>query len=302
METQDFTDGSILVERQTSSTSEYRLEGGRLYHNRDDVACILPVDEAENDRAHLQHWLFKAWFNGNYCAPVKDELEKGTLVLDAGCGPGTWTLDMASTYPSSTFYGTDIIARFPEAVKPRNCNFLVHNLLDNGVLAKNHFGFIHQRFLLSTLLERDWEKVISEHVQTLAPGGWLECVEFSLHCSKNVGPKFQILINAFIAMCKERGLFWNVSDHLEELFRNAGLINISHEEPSTGVNDESQLGKLAREDFKEGFLAVRPAVANIIPELETEQSYKEFLEEVIRERAELKTTSTTYRIWGQKPI
>ncbi|KAI9313473.1 hypothetical protein BX666DRAFT_2124004 [Dichotomocladium elegans] len=233
--------------------TEYCLQGGRLYHNRDDVSCILPVDEAENDRAHLQHWLSKAWFNGNYCAPVKDELEKGTLVLDAGCRPGTWTLDMSSTYPSSTFYGTDIIARFPEAVKPRNCNFLV----------------------------------ISEHVQRLAPGGWLECVEFSLHCSKNVGPKFQILINAY---------------HLEELFRNAGLINISHEEPSTGVNDESQLGKLAREDFKEGFLAVRPAVANIIPELETEQSYKEFLEEVIRERAELKTTSTTYRIWGQKPI
>ncbi|KAI9313466.1 S-adenosyl-L-methionine-dependent methyltransferase, partial [Dichotomocladium elegans] len=169
------------------------------------IGLILITSE-ENDRVHLQHWLLKVIFNGNYHSPIEDALVKGIRVLDSGCGPGTWTLDMAKTYPNSTFYGVDISTRFPEAIKPPNCHFEVHNILDtNSSFPDNHFDFIHQRFLIVGLLKDHWQKVITDYVNKLAPGGWLECAELAFCLSDNIGPKYQVLINAFDAMCQARG-------------------------------------------------------------------------------------------------
>lgn len=76
-------------------------------------------------------------------------------------GPGAWLLDMATTYPKSTYYGIDIAQdQFP-AQHPSNANFTV---LDITHLAdhfpSNHFGFVYQRLVAWGI--KDWDKV---HIQ-----------------------------------------------------------------------------------------------------------------------------------------
>lgn len=34
--------------------------------------------------------------------------EKEVNVLDVGCGPATWLMDLSTEYPNSNFYGIDI--------------------------------------------------------------------------------------------------------------------------------------------------------------------------------------------------
>lgn len=86
-------------------------------------------------------------------------MKKGIKVLDAGCGPGTWALDMAETYKSSKFIGMDSSAVFPENIKPGNVEFAVGNLSKTLPFPDNHFDFAFQRFLILGLTKKDWENV-----------------------------------------------------------------------------------------------------------------------------------------------
>lgn len=38
--------------------------------------------------------------------------EKDLNVLDAGCGPATWLLELSTEFPASQFYGFDIAGKY----------------------------------------------------------------------------------------------------------------------------------------------------------------------------------------------
>jgi SAM-dependent methyltransferase len=90
---------------------------------------------------------------------VEEGLKQGITVLDAGCGPGTWSLDMSETYRQSKFYGIYASAVFPENIKPRNVEFSIVNLRKEVPFQDNFFDFIFQRLLVFGLKDQDWENV-----------------------------------------------------------------------------------------------------------------------------------------------
>lgn len=93
---------------------------------------------------------------------MEEELKKGIRVLDAGCGPGTWTLDMAETYRASNFVGMDSSAVFPENIKPGNVDFVVGNLSKQLPFPDNHFDYSFQRLLIAGLTKDGWNNVIQK--------------------------------------------------------------------------------------------------------------------------------------------
>lgn len=80
-------------------------------------------------------------------------------MLDSACGPATWTLEMAKTFPNSSFYGIDISSVFPENIKPSNIEFLTGNIAKSIPFEDNTFDYIHQRLVIVGLTEVDWQKV-----------------------------------------------------------------------------------------------------------------------------------------------
>ncbi|KAJ8663280.1 hypothetical protein O0I10_000518 [Lichtheimia ornata] len=297
---------------QTPSTSEITTKGsedssirhrtdsnGRRF--RDDVAYVLPVDDTEMDRVHQQHWMLKVLFDGNFKAPVESALEEGMQVLDSGCGPATWTLELANTYPKSTFHGTDISSNFPKTIKPANCNFYVHNITERSEFQGNYFGFIHQRLLVAGLLVDDWEKVLQEHWRTLAPGGWIELMELPVAKTVNIGPKLAALFNIFVEMCKAKGLHWQITNHLEGMLERLGFVNIKVQEVELPINHESTVSKLAWEDMLDLYKAIKPVIVKSMPELADDERYLEYLEACGEECNKNKMFGYFYRIWGQKP-
>ncbi|CAG8476000.1 15569_t:CDS:2 [Acaulospora colombiana] len=90
------------------------------------------IDDNEKDRRHLAHNIVREMFGGNFSAPVEDILQtRNAQVLEVGCGPGTWVLEMSSDYRGNTFIGLDMLSLAPET-KPFCVQFVIGDILKGG--------------------------------------------------------------------------------------------------------------------------------------------------------------------------
>jgi ubiquinone/menaquinone biosynthesis C-methylase UbiE len=102
---------------------------------------------------------FSHTFSSNFHAPVTQMLEEGITVLDAGCGPATWTFEMGEAFPESKFHGVDISCVFPEDIKPANVELVIGNIAKYIPYPDNTFDYVHQRLLFAGLTDENWESV-----------------------------------------------------------------------------------------------------------------------------------------------
>ena len=147
---------------------------------------ILEQNYTEQDRLVAQHYLLRMMFGGvDYNAPVSLDnsnsfgAKSNIVVLDVGCGPGAWTMEMATAFPKATFIGIDKDEFFPHDIKPKNCHFRQYTILEDGTLPfpDNSFDFIYQRDFNWALTTDMWTRLINEYMRILKPGGWIELVE-----------------------------------------------------------------------------------------------------------------------------
>ncbi|ORZ11941.1 S-adenosyl-L-methionine-dependent methyltransferase [Absidia repens] len=163
--------------QQEKSTST--VIDGRTFHNTDSIYW-LPNDDAENDRLVGQHFAMKSLFNGNFNTKVLDYVsmdDRTTQVLDCGCGPGTWIMDVATDYPNCQLTGIDISDVFPTTIRPPNVQFEIGNVLSRLPYEDNTFDFINLRFFILALRKNEWSTTLQELYRILKPGGVIESME-----------------------------------------------------------------------------------------------------------------------------
>src|SRR5579885_359222 len=78
-----------------------RLPGNAIY--------LLPSDRCEWERLHFEHYALKVAFGRSFFAP----LLQPRSILDVGCGPGFWAMEMCRTFPQAQVVGIDIAAPSP---------------------------------------------------------------------------------------------------------------------------------------------------------------------------------------------
>lgn len=164
----------------------------------------LPNDNPEFTRLNLQHYQVRFLLHGLHMAPVHETLKRGgARVLDAGCGTGIWSIEMAQKYPESEFVASDLINVFTQSVTkaPPNLRFDLSNTLELPY-SDGQFDYVFQRFQAVCFKEEEWPRVIKELTRVLKPGGWLELSKLCHHFS-----------------------FFLFSFHPSLYFRNAELMN-----------------------------------------------------------------------------
>ncbi|OAD70491.1 hypothetical protein PHYBLDRAFT_126377 [Phycomyces blakesleeanus NRRL 1555(-)] len=131
-----------------------------------------------------QHYILRTAFGGDFSAPARSMLEKGCVVLDVGCGPGTWTMEMSTEFPNSSFIGIDCLNAFPRDIKPKNCHFRTCTVgqqssttLASLPFPDNSIDYIFQRDLNLGLQAHMWSPLVKEYLRILKPGGWVELME-----------------------------------------------------------------------------------------------------------------------------
>ncbi|CAG8529560.1 4856_t:CDS:2 [Diversispora eburnea] len=156
------------------------------------------IENEDVDRTHLIHFYFGVVWNSNFKSPIEKILQNGALILDVGCGPGTFCTDLATTYTRSNFVGLDWNPIFPTHIKPPNVSFYKHNLFEGIPFAEKKFDFIHIRFMKHCFNEIDWEqKIMPELFRVLKPGGWIEFMEFNKYIY-NIGTTTSLVLEKFL--------------------------------------------------------------------------------------------------------
>ncbi|CAG8788819.1 17549_t:CDS:1, partial [Acaulospora morrowiae] len=157
-------DSSHSLQSLKPSNTSFRYIDGRRYHDDETSRYPLPNDDEEINRLQLQHYLFRYAWKDNFSSPVKEMLEMGgARVLDVGCGPATWILEMAFQFPSSEFIGVDFSPVFPTSIKPQNVELKQLNVLTGGLpFESDTFDFVYLRFMNLALTEKQWPDLMQE--------------------------------------------------------------------------------------------------------------------------------------------
>ncbi|RIA88624.1 S-adenosyl-L-methionine-dependent methyltransferase [Glomus cerebriforme] len=222
--------GDILDYR---SNDEYRFINGRKFHNVENSKYFLPCDDEEFDRLYSQHYICRNIWQQNYIAPVKERLSFGAShVLDVGCGPGTWLIEMANEFPKSHFTGIDITPVFPRENKSDNTDFMEINILEGLPFEDYSFDYVHMRFLITAFSESDWKFAINELVRVTKVGGIIEIVEDEIE-PRNDGPISRLLFDAFLSDLTSRNIDFNICSRMIDLLNGIErLTDIKKEEMS----------------------------------------------------------------------
>ncbi|CAB5182404.1 uncharacterized protein OCT59_020360 [Rhizophagus irregularis] len=271
----------------------FKFENGRRYINNDSIQYLLPNDDDEIDRLQMQHYLLRYIWQSNFSAPVKEILRCGAKVLDVGCGPATWTLEMASDYPRSHFIGIDIAPIFPSEIKPINTEFQIQNVTHRLPFDDNSFDYIHMRLMLAVLKEEEWKSVVlPELFRILKPGGYIESHEFDFRIV-NQGPCMKILVEGFIQFCKTKNMNPIVCPLIPGYLQENGFVDIDTLKNSGHYGSSAgRFGKLALEDFILVFDALKTPISSIL-EINNEE-YQNLLDKL---QEEVDTNDTFYEVY-----
>ncbi|KAG9287074.1 hypothetical protein G9A89_023039 [Geosiphon pyriformis] len=265
-------------------------------------AYLIPVSDEEIDRLQMQHYLFRYLWHGNYSAPVENWLKLGgAQVLDVGCGPGSWILEMATTYQLSHFTGVDISPIFPNDIKPRNVTFKEGDITRGLDFPDNTFDFVNMRSLGMVFTERQWEEIVlPELVRVTKPGGWIELMEEE-GILENQGIMTAQLQECYHHFINSIGIYTNfMSQKLPRYMQSTNQFKkIYHKETQVPLGKwNGKFGELAIKDFEWKYHHIRHHLvpfSNI-----TNEEYDRILQNTIQEVEEYKTFATSFRFFGQK--
>lgn len=154
-------------------------------------------------------------------------------ILDVGSGTGLWAVDIADHFPDAEITATDLSPILYTSAPP-NLSFEIDDACSEWTYPPNHFDFIHIRGLTGCI--RDWPYTYGQVYEHLAPGGWVEHLEFSI--ATNADPDStkhaDQIITAFsqsvIGVGEEKtGMTFKIVEQMKDLLANGGFIDV-HEE------------------------------------------------------------------------
>ncbi|KAI8976936.1 S-adenosyl-L-methionine-dependent methyltransferase [Pilobolus umbonatus] len=291
-----------IPEANHLSLSENKYIDGRRYNNEEDVEYILPNDNDEAERLHLQHRALKLVFEGNYRAPIKDLLEEGIQVIDAGCGPAAWTFDMAMEYPNSKFTGIDISFVFLDTERPDNVDLINANITKQLPFEDNSIDYYHQRLLVAGLNRCGIEAALKEAYRILKPGGYIELGEPNIGAYEKSGPTMASISKKMSDMLVTRGMIPDLINHQEEFLTEAGFTNIHLEKKLIPINHSGKVGELWWEDSVESMRSFRPVMAMANESFNDPEVFDQFIKTMGDECIECGALIAFGVAYAQKPL
>ncbi|ORY95974.1 S-adenosyl-L-methionine-dependent methyltransferase [Lobosporangium transversale] len=286
---------SDLPSHQEEGEDDFKYYHGRRYHNTSSL-YMLPNDSQEVDRLHLQHYIYKVALDKNIHVPIP---ENGR-VMDFGCGPATWTMDMATEMSTINFVGVDISPIYPTAIYPRNCNFYNEDILQGVSQPDNVFDVVFQRNLTCGFTFEHWQKAMNEAYRILKPGGYYECVETDV-AVQNAGPQTNLVFEHLRVSMAARGVDPSIVRSLDRLLAAAGFTEVHVKEYTIPVGEwGDKVGQLWKQNMFQVLDTVKPHLAKAARI--SEGQVQEVVNAMHQETAQYRSSQIVYVAYGRKPL
>ncbi|KAI8973611.1 hypothetical protein BDF20DRAFT_915029 [Mycotypha africana] len=266
---------------------------------------LLELDEEEADRIQLKNDLMKLAFEGEFCLPFDyKDLPKGRI-LDVGCGPGAWCIDLSARYPGIEVIGVDKDDMFPAKHNlPRNCQLLVCNVLSGlREFSDASFDVIHIRFMVLSFTLSQYPQVIKDCWRLLKPGGYIEILETDLTIH-SPGPITKRLNEEMLEVAKSRGLdpAQQITTFDKMIPENAIQTDVKYRSIPIGIWG-GRIGVLCRDDMIHMLTRFQPAVRAFYGKSKPESvdMFDEDIKHVVREMDHYKSFCNYFFFTAQKP-
>lgn len=206
----------------------------------------------ENSAQSIQHHYFTAALGGLVARVIPmDEVQK---VLDVGCGPGSWAIDMAKQYPRVHVTGIDIDEPALRDARlqgywsgNRRLSFLSMDATKLLAFADGTFDLVYMRnaaFLRGDL----WRCALEEIVRVSRPGGWVNLVEYEPGLTSS--DAFNLLTNLHRQAMRSYTSHAEVAPsfvirpaaHLYYLLLETGLLEVSYTVHALDFGSSASLG------------------------------------------------------------
>jgi len=225
-------------------------------------------EEEEIKRLDGQDRMFTAAMGG----VLPEQSDPGTFqrMLDVGCGPGWWLIEIARTYPTiSLLAGIDISKRMIDCAKVQaevagvsdRTQFQAGDALRMLEFPNDFFDLVNQRLGMSYLRKWDWPKLLGEYQRVTKPGGVIRITEAG--GAKSNSPALNRLTELIVQAFYQAGHLFTpepdgVINHLAEQMHKYGIEQVQTKTYTLAFHEDPQSREAYVEDLHRIFRLIVP--------------------------------------------
>ncbi|GER89592.1 hypothetical protein KDW_37540 [Dictyobacter vulcani] len=272
---------------------------------------LIDIEEgAETARLLEQNLLYNRAQGGLF--PQGLDLGPIQSILDIGCGPGGWALEVAYAYKHFGVVGIDINAAmiryaFAQARtrKLQNVSFEVMDATQTLDFPDNSFDLINTRFVASFMTRETWPELVRECMRLLKPGGIIQMTEMEIGISNSAAIE---RLNSYIyqSMYKQKrnfsvdGRSIGIVNMLGKLLQQVGCINIGTHAFTMDSSFGAELHYSAIKDMELLYPLIKPYLvrSDVVDEFTFDADYATMGTDVMRN--DFVSISFGLTAWGYK--
>jgi SAM-dependent methyltransferase len=269
--------------------------------------------EEEMERLYLQNRLINIGMGG--LLSEQPEPERFTSVLDVGCGPGGWLIEVAKAYPNiQRLVGIDINGKMlafarkqakSEGVSDR-VEFLTMDAIREINFPDTAFDLINQRLGMSWLRTWDWTRLLQEYLRISLPGGTIRITEMNFMPVRSSSSALLQLCDLMVKASYQAGhLFRQEGDsllnELSALLSRHDIRNVQCYPYSLEAHGGTLEGELLADDMQRLFRTTRFFLNKWV---RLPDDYDEIHQRMVREMnaPDCVTITNFMTVWGTKDM
>ena len=245
--------------------------------------------------------------------PEHFDLSHVSHILDIGCGPGGWVLDVAFENAKINVVGIDISQQMVEYARAHaeaqgmnNASFQVMNALEPLAFDDNSFDVVNARYIQAFMMKTSWAPLMKEIMRILRPGGRVLLTDGEWSISNS--PAFEKMgaMLTHVGTLTGRsfspdGRHIGITPMLGRFLRDAGFVDIQRKahvlDFSAGAEDYGN----TYQDLMAGLKLLEPFL--VLAKVTTEEEFEELYQQALAELMLDSFCGVGYMltVWGKKP-
>jgi SAM-dependent methyltransferase len=276
----------------------------------ENTYVIDAEDAAEMARLIKQDRLLTEGMGGIF--PESPQLSGVNDILDIGCGPGGWVLDVAFEYPKVQVTGIDIsrtmidYGRAMASVQGLdNAHFRIMDALKPLDYLDASFDLINARLISGFVPKTYWSELLREYKRVLRPGGVIRLteVEFPITNGAAYGRLSEMCTRAMQAAqltFSPDGRFIGITPLLEHFLMEVECEDIQHKAHALNFSAWTSIQRTYYDNFMIAFRLLKPFLlkTKVTTDEEFEEVYSRAMIELMLE--DFSGIWFYLTVWGHK--